>query len=121
VATKSFVINLNWTDFLTSGGFIYAEYKSGASYNSSNIAVIKNATMTTGTTLNPPADAPNPATIVNTLCCNQTIRLGDKPAPITGSQYLNPYKEEPYGINSQWTNTSNGASPTLDDINRILF
>jgi hypothetical protein len=121
VATKSFVINLNWTDFLTSGGFIYAEYKSGASYNSSNIAVIKNATMTTGTTLNPPADAPNPATIVNTLCCNQTIRLGDKPAPITGSQYLNPYKEEPYGINSQWTNTSNGASPTLDDINRILY
>jgi len=120
VATKSFVINLNWTDFLTSGGFIYAEYKSGVSYNSSNIAVIKNATMTSGTTLNPPADAPNPTKIVNTLCCNQTIRLGDKPAPITGSQYLNPYKEEPYGINSQWA-AANGSILNLDDINRVLY
>lgn len=119
VATKSFVINLNWTDFLTSGGFIYAEYKSGVSYNSSNIAVIKNATMTSGTTLNPPADAPNPTKIVNTLCCNQTIRLGDKPAPITGSQYLNPYKEEPYGINSQW-GAANGSIINLDDVNRVL-
>lgn len=120
-ATKSFVINLSWTDFLTSGGFIFAEYKSGASYNSSNIPVIKNATMTTGTTLNPPADAPNPSNIANTLCCNQTIRQGDKPAPITGSQYLNPYQGEPYGVNSQWTNTINGGSPKLDDINRILY
>ncbi|WP_229655055.1 hypothetical protein [Flavobacterium sp. LC2016-23] len=46
VATRNFVINLNWTDFLTAGGFIYAEYKSGVSYNSSNFAVVKNATMT---------------------------------------------------------------------------
>lgn len=121
VATRNFVINLNWTDFLTAGGFIYAEYKSGVSYNSSNVAVVKNATMTIGTTLNPPADAPNPKQISNTLCCNQTIRQGDKPAPITGSQYLNPYQGEPYGINSQWTNTRNGESPKLDDINRILY
>lgn len=121
VATRNFVINLNWTDFLTAGGFIYAEYKSGVSYNSSNVAVVKNATMTTGTNLNPPADAPNPKQIANTLCCNQTIRQGDKPAPITGSQYLNPYQGEPYGINSQWMNTSNGESPKLDDINRILY
>lgn len=121
VATRNFVINLNWTDFLTAGGFIYAEYKSGVSYNSSNVAVVKNATMTIGTTLNPPADAPNPKQISNTLCCNQTIRQGDKPAPITGSQYLNPYQGEPYGINSQWMNTRNGESPKLDDINRILY
>ncbi|MEO8534735.1 MAG: T9SS C-terminal target domain-containing protein, partial [Flavobacterium sp.] len=121
IAARNFVINLNWTDFLTAGGFIYAEYKSGTSYKSSNIAVVKNATMTTGTTLNPPADAPNPKQIVNTLCCNQTIRVGDKPAPITGSQYLNPYNNLPYGINSQWVNTSNGESPKLDDINRILY
>ncbi|RZJ67857.1 MAG: T9SS type A sorting domain-containing protein, partial [Flavobacterium sp.] len=121
VATKSFVINLNWTDFLTAGGFIYAEYKSGVSYNSSNISVIKNSTMNDGTTLNPPADAPNPTKIVNTLCCNQTIRLGDKPAPITGSQYLNPYKGLPFGINSQWTSTTNGGPVRLDDINRILY
>lgn len=119
VATKSFVINLSWTDFLTSGGFIFAEYKSGASYNSSNIPVIKNATMTTGTTLNPPADAPNPSNIANTLCCNQTIRQGDKPAPIVGSQYPNPYKGEPYGVNSQWLVTS-GPYNSLDDANKTM-
>jgi len=119
-ATKSFIINLNWTDFPTSGGFIFAEYRSGASYVSSNISVVKNTTMTGGTTLNPPADAPNPSNIANTLCCNQTIRQGDKPAPVTGSQYLNPYSGLPYGINSQWTNTSNGESPKLDDANKIL-
>ncbi|KUJ59679.1 secretion protein [Flavobacteriaceae bacterium CRH] len=118
-ATKSFVINLNWTDFLTAGGFIYAEYKSGVSYNSSNVAVVKNATMTGGTTLNPPADAPNPSDIANTLCCNQTIRQGDKPAPITGSQYLNPYKGEPYGVNSQWLVTS-GPYNSLDDVNKTM-
>jgi hypothetical protein len=118
-ATRSFVINLNWTDFLTAGGFIFAEYRSGASYVSSNISVIKNATMTTGTTLNPPADAPNPSNIVNTLCCNQTIRQGDKPAPITGSQYLNPYSGLPYGVNSQWLVT-NGPTTSLDDVNRIM-
>jgi hypothetical protein len=120
VATKSFVINLNWTDFSTSGGYIYAEYKNNTVYKSSNIAIIKNATMTGGVTLNPPADAPNPKDIINTLCCDQTIRLGDKPAPIVGSQYLNPYNNLPVGINSQWSNTSNGGIPTLDDVNRIL-
>lgn len=119
IATKSFVINLNWTDFLTSGGFIFAEYKSGASYVSSNISVIKNTTMTGGTTLNPPADAPNPSNIVNTLCCNQTIRQGDKPAPITGSQYLNPYSGLPYGVNSQWLVTS-GPYNSLDDANKTM-
>lgn len=102
VATRSFTINLSWGDFLTSGGFIFAEYKSGTSYVSSNIAVIKNSTVNTGTNLNPPADAPNPNKIVNTLCCNQTIRLGEKPGPVIGSQYLNPYKGLPYGIESSW-------------------
>ncbi|TDP01516.1 T9SS type A sorting domain-containing protein [Flavobacterium sp. 245] len=59
--------------------------------------------MTSGTTLNPPADAPKPTNIPNTVCCDQTVRVGEKPAPITGSNYLNPYKNEPYGINSQWS------------------
>lgn len=108
-ATRSMVINLYWTDFLTSGGFIFAEYKTtaGTAYRSSNLAVIKNATMTTGTTLNPPADAPNPTKINNTLCCNQTVRLGDKPQLITGSQFLNPYEKEPYGINTKWETKGN--------------
>ncbi|EJL60977.1 T9SS type A sorting domain-containing protein [Flavobacterium sp. CF136] len=119
IATRSFVINLSWGDFLTSGGFIFAEYKSGTSYISSNIAVIKNATMTSGTNINPPADAPDPNKIVNTLCCDQTIRLGDKPAPITGSQYLNPYKYLPYGIESYWETSGNQPLP-LEDTNKIL-
>lgn len=119
-ATKSMVINLFWSDFLTSGGFIFAEYKSpaGTVYRSSNIAIIKNSTMNSGTTLNPPADAPNPTKIVNTLCCNQTVRLGEKPLPITGSQYLNPYEKEPYGINSRWTYYGNLIG--LDNINKTL-
>jgi hypothetical protein len=120
VATRSFIINLSWGDFLTSGGFIFAEYKSGTSYVSSNIAVIKNSTVNTGTNLNPPADAPNPNKIVNTLCCNQTIRLGEKPAPVTGSQYLNPYEDLPYGITRRIT-INNGYIDNYDDLNKILY
>lgn len=87
--SRNFTINLNWTDFSTSGGYIYCEYKNnGVSFKSPNISVIKNPTVNTGTILNPPADAPNPNTIVNTLCCDQTIRLGDKPAPIIGSKSI---------------------------------
>lgn len=41
----NFIIYLDSADFNTSGGYIYAEYKNyaGATYKSSNIAVIKNA------------------------------------------------------------------------------
>ncbi|PXY41339.1 secretion protein [Flavobacterium cheongpyeongense] len=119
VATRSFIIKLDWSDFLTSGGFIFAEYKSSKAYVSSNIAVIKNATVNTGTNLNPPADAPNPKKIVNTLCCNQTIRLGEKPAPIILSQYLNPYEGLPYGITHRIT-INNGIIDNYDDLNKIL-
>ncbi|SNR59749.1 T9SS type A sorting domain-containing protein [Flavobacterium sp. ov086] len=106
-ATKSFTINLNWADFQTSGGFVYAEYKnsnsaSAVAYKSPYLSVVKNATMTTGTNLNPPADAPNPTKIPNTLCCDQIVRVGEKPAIITGSTYLNPYQGEPYGITYTW-------------------
>jgi hypothetical protein len=119
-ATRSFIIKLSWNDFLTTGGFIYAEYNNGTAYKSSNITVIKNSTVNTGTNLNPPADAPNPKKIVNTLCCNQTIRLGDKPAPITGSQYLNPYEGLPYGVNRRW-NITNSWDVIADYINEILY
>ncbi|WP_230406350.1 hypothetical protein [Flavobacterium fluviale] len=120
IATRSIVINLFWSDFLTSGGFIFAEYKTpaGTSYRSSNLAIIKNATMTGGTTLNPPADAPNPSNISNTLCCNQTVRLEDKPEPFKGSVFLNPYKNEPYGINAKWEYKGNIIE--LDNINQTL-
>ncbi|RKR08568.1 putative secreted protein (Por secretion system target) [Flavobacterium sp. 90] len=114
VATRSFTINLSWGDFQTSGGFIYAEYKnsnsaSAAAFKSSYLSVIKNPTMTSGTTVNPPADAPNPTKIPNTLCCNQTVRLGEKPAPITGTTYLNPYQNMAYGIKSSWTANGLGS------------
>lgn len=114
------VINLYWSDFLTSGGFVFAEYKTpaGTAYRSSNLAVIKNSTMSSGTTLNPPADAPNPTKIVNTLCCNQTVRLGERPQPITGSTFLNPYEGEPYGINSKWTHF--GKLIELDNITQTM-
>lgn len=122
-ATKSFVINLNWSAFATSGSYIYAEYKTSGNvaYKSSYMAVVKNATQGGGT-LNPPADAPDPSKITNTLCCNQTIRLGDKPAPITGSQYLNPYSGQLYGINSSWAvnGNQNVRILDLDDSNKIL-
>lgn len=122
IATVNFTVNLYWSDFSTSGGFIYAEYKTPTNvvYRSSNLAVIKNSTMTSGTTLNPPADAPNPTKIPNTLCCNQTIRLGDKPQPIVGSQYLNPYDREPYGIGASWKVDGNLSAHILGYTNKIL-
>jgi len=125
-ATRSMVINLYWSDFLTSGGFIFAEYKTsaGTSYRSSNLAVIKNSTMNSGTTLNPPADAPNPRNIPNILCCNQTVRLGEKPEPITGSKYLNPYEKEPYGIKASWETNGTPRPPDIikvDNTNHSLF
>ncbi len=120
-ATRSVVINLYWSDFLTSGGFIYAEYKNpaGTAYRSSNLAVIKNSTMNSGTTLNPPADAPNPRNITNTLCCNQTVRLGEKPQPITGSKYLNPYEKEPYGIKASWETNGTPLPPNFLNVDNI--
>jgi hypothetical protein len=120
-ATRGFVIKLSWNDFLTSGGFIYAEYNNnGIAYKSSNIAIIKNSTVNSGTIINPPADAPNPNKIANTICCDQTIRLGDKPAPITGSQYLNPYEGKPYGIGYIWTDSNgNNRIQNFDDPNKI--
>lgn len=121
--SRSIVINLLWSDFSTSGGFIFAEYKNpaGTAYRSSNIAVIKNSSMNSGTTLNPPADAPNPTKIPNTLCCNQTVRLGDKPQLITGSKFLNPYANEPYGIGEKWETKGNpNTNIKADFINQTL-
>lgn len=105
------VINISWGSISTLGGQLYAEYKtsSGVTYKSGSVAISKSATMNGSGNPQPPADAPNPTKIANTLCCNQTIRLGEKPALITGSQYSNPYKYEPYGINSSWSANGNGS------------
>lgn len=120
IATRSFNINLSWGSFQTSSGIVYAEYRSstGIAYKSSNIPLIKNSTISGGGSVNPPADAPNPTQISNTLCCNQTIRQGEKPEPIKGSQYANPYKSEIYGINSRWT--AGSSIEKLDFENQIL-
>jgi hypothetical protein len=42
-ANRQFVISLNWNDFSTSGGYVYAEYKNatGVVYKSNNINIIK--------------------------------------------------------------------------------
>lgn len=119
VATRSFYINLSWSDFSTSFAYLFAEYKNpaGASYKSSNISIIKNSTLNGGT-VNAPADAPNPNKITNTICCDQTIRQGDKPAPITGSLYNNPYFDKIYGINNTW---SAYALLDFDNANQIVY
>jgi hypothetical protein len=48
IGLSSFIISLNSAQFNTSGGYIYAEYKSstGVAYKSSTISVIKNGTVT---------------------------------------------------------------------------
>lgn len=122
-APRSFVVNLLWSSFATSGSYIYAEYKTigNIAYRSTYLAVTKSATMGGGTPQRP-ADAPDPAKVVNTLCCNQTIRLGERPAPITGSQYLDPYKGQSWAVGSSWEvngNTSVGIL-NLDDANKVL-
>lgn len=123
-ATQSLVININWGSISTLGGQLYAEYKTSAGvvYRSGSVAITKSATMSGGGTPQAPADAPNPANIANSLCCNQTIRLGDKPALINGSQYANPYKNEPYGINSLWLTNGNGSVRfnNLDPATQVL-
>ncbi|PIF59779.1 T9SS type A sorting domain-containing protein [Flavobacterium sp. 2] len=124
IASQSFIININWNSISELGGQIYAEYKtsSNIAYKSGYIKVTKNPTMNNSGVI-PPADAPNPTKIPNTLCCNQTVRLGDKPAPITGSQYLNPYQDQPYGINSSWASNGNVSArfQSLDNINKVLY
>ncbi|WP_291149181.1 T9SS type A sorting domain-containing protein [Flavobacterium sp. UBA7680] len=122
-ASRSFVVNLLWSSFATSGSYIYAEYKTSGSvvYKSTYLAVTKNATQGGGTA-QPPADAPDPSKIPNTLCCNQTVRLGDKPAPITGSQYLDPYKGQQWAVGSSWEVSGNPTVSilNLDDVNKVL-
>ncbi|ESU28851.1 hypothetical protein FLJC2902T_14480 [Flavobacterium limnosediminis JC2902] len=77
-STRSFgSITLNASNFFASGGVLYAKYinNNNSNYTSSNISVI-GGTRTT----------PSPQS--NTICCNQTIRYGDKPGTITGSNIV---------------------------------
>lgn len=119
-ATRSFSVNLSASEFDTSGGILYAEYKtfSGIIYKSGNISIIKN--VDTGGTPVIPGNVPDVTKISNTLCCNQTVRLGDKPASITGSDYANPYPDHStYGIGSSWTVNGNAGVSILNSDNKI--
>jgi len=117
-AQRDINISLEFSNFDPSGGILYAEYKTSSNiiYKSGNLSVIRQSSSTGGGI---PADAPNPANIANTLCCNQIVRLGDKPAPIQGSQYENPYENYSYGINSSWSVT-NSPQFTVDNVNKTL-
>lgn len=102
----NFVANLDKSAFFATGGIIYARYVNNnySAYTSSNI-LIAGGSKTTQT--NPP-----PFTGINTVCCSQTIRKGDKPALITGSpitvqagQYIGWSKNgnASYGVNNYST------------------
>ena len=87
-ATRSFVIKLYSGDFSTSGGYIYAEYKTigGTIYKSSNLSVIKNGTTT-----------PSPNPTVNNY---ETVPYGGSP--------LLPKFHDYYDVKSQdWIDSGN--------------
>lgn len=87
-ATRSFIIQLYSSDFSTSGGYIYAEYKtfSGTIYKSSNLSVIKNATT-----------SPSPNPISNNY---ETVPYGGSP--------LLPKFHDYYNVKSQdWIDSGN--------------
>lgn len=87
-ATRSFIIQLYSSDFSTSGGYIYAEYKttSGTVYKSSNLSVIKNGTTT-----------PSPNPINNDY---ETVPYGGSP--------LLPKFHDYYNVKSQdWIDSGN--------------
>lgn len=54
VASRQFVISLNWSDFTTSGGYLYAEYKNATNvtYKSNNISITRDG-------IKPPQVLPN--------------------------------------------------------------
>ncbi|MEO5776490.1 MAG: T9SS type A sorting domain-containing protein [Flavobacterium sp.] len=94
-------ITLSASNFFPTGGIIYARYvnNNNSSYTSSNISI------TGGTRV---ATSPPPST-GNTICCNQTIRYGDKPV-ITGSTITTL----PPGVTLHWAKGSGfgGAAQT---------
>jgi hypothetical protein len=101
-ATVSFIIVLNLSSFNATGGFIQAQYKSnsGLIYKSANISVIKNGSTPT----TPPVTPTNP-NFKNTLCCDQIVRYGDKPAPIVGSALV------PGSVSVSWLQIDDSQFP----------
>lgn len=95
IATRSFVISLNSSDFNTSGGYIYAEYKnaSGVAYKSSNITVIKN-----GAPTNPTDPTTPPLPITKTIA---------EKIPYGGTPLLPQYYEDSNAEYQEWVVNDN--------------
>ncbi|PIF33579.1 putative secreted protein (Por secretion system target) [Flavobacterium sp. 9] len=105
-ATISFVITLSLSSFNVSGGSISAQYKSfsGIVYKSANVSVIKNGSTPT----TPPVTPPTPPTapnFKNTLCCDQDVRYGDRPAPMIASTI------DPSKVSASWLKLVGGQFP----------
>ncbi len=101
-------ITLSASSFFATGGVIYARYvnNNSSNYTSSNISVTGGTRVTT---------SPPPAT-GNTICCNQTIRYGDKPV-ITCSAITSL----PPGVTMHWAKGSGfGGAPQTNYATDLL-
>lgn len=105
--TRSFTIALDATQFDLTGGLLYVEFTSysGAKYKCDKIPIIKSSGGVT------PVDITNAS---NTLCCNQTIRYGDKPNAITGNI-------PPNNISVSWSMSAGASSFNIEIPNTINF
>ncbi len=105
--TRSFNITLDAGQFDLTGGFLFTEYKSysGTKYKSGNVSIVKSSGGGGST------DISNAS---NTLCCNQTIRYGDKPNPITGNI-------PPNNIIVSWSLSSGATFSNIEIPNAINF
>lgn len=94
---------LSASNFFATGGVFYAKYinNNNVNYLSTNISVIGG----TRTSTNPPTSQSN------SICCNQTIRKGDKPSSISGSM-LNTA-----GVNVSWIKGSNTYVANYSTVN----
>ncbi|WP_337964818.1 T9SS type A sorting domain-containing protein [uncultured Flavobacterium sp.] len=105
-ATISFVITLSLSSFNVSGGSISAQYKSfsGIVYKSANVSVIKNGSTPTTPPVTPPT-TPTAPNFKNTLCCDQDVRYGDRPAPMIASTV------DPSKVSTSWLKLVGGQFP----------
>lgn len=95
--------------FYQNGGLLYAEYinNNDTSYKSAQKSITGGSKVLISN--------PDPTGLTNIICCNQTIRYGDKPNIITGS-YINPSG----WLNHHWyINNSPNLVDVVQDMNSI--
>ncbi|MBA4155501.1 hypothetical protein, partial [Flavobacterium sp.] len=90
-------IDLSRSQFYNTGGILYAVYRNSSNNNffSGNIDIIGGSSINT-----------SPNLLSNSICCNQTIRYGDKPSLITAS-YIDPDST----FDKKWINVVPGDLP----------